>query len=591
MPRKTLNKPKRVSLWKNYARSKPHLVIFVVIFAVIGSYLLIKSFAAPSNVVVPFREDSVRGLRWAGLKTPHTGSKCAAKLFEATDSHGKSQACTHGPDPAPPGVDVRQSVTPVRTGENDVTAADTAATATSSVGGELLAGCSGTNWSSNGYGVYKHVSGSAAPLTCTITGGVTPGATYQVFFASQPSSSNSVTPAIGDTKGLATYGTMGQVNNIGATTTSNPTFTPSSATDVGTISSISIKLVSAVNTIPCDGDGTSGPRIQALYVHASDVPDRSAAFATSFQIWANNTNNVFIGSSSQTGAPKSLRWVQDANCKVIVNDVTLSPTGDDNFGNTVQELLNQGYTRKDRKYLLWVDANVYCGLSGIVNDDQPGPANLNNSSGTFSRVDNGCWGSYSSPEAHELGHALGAVQSSAPHTTGGYHCSDENDLMCYQDSSTVVLTYPCPSASSSLLDCNHDDYFNVNPPAGSYLATHWNVANSVFLFNAPTPPPPPPPDTPTPPPGDTTGPSVTITSPNNGIKISRKTIVKASATDNVGVVKMELYIDSVLKATSTTGSISYTWICTLANRGSHTVTVKAYDAAGNFGLSSAAVTR
>jgi len=79
-------------------------------------------------------------------------------------------------------------------------------------------------------------------------------------------------------------------------------------------------------------------------------------------------------------------------------------------------------------------------------------------------------------------HTMGGVQSSAPHGTAGEHCWDESDRMCYQDGSAgEVLAYPCLAANERLFDCNHDDYYNTNPPAGSYLATHWNTANNAFL--------------------------------------------------------------------------------------------------------------
>ncbi len=84
---------------------------------------------------------------------------------------------------------------------------------------------------------------------------------------------------------------------------------------------------------------------------------------------------------------------------------------------------------------------------------------------------------------------------------------------------------------------------------------------------------------------DILAPIATITSPPNGsvVSIRGTTSIKSSATDNVGVTKMEVYIDGSLKATSTSGLISYSWNPKKASLGVHTVVVKAYDAAGNVG--------
>ena len=105
----------------------------------------------------------------------------------------------------------------------------------------------------------------------------------------------------------------------------------------------------------------------------------------------------------------------------------------------------------------------------------------------YARVDAPCW-QYA--ELHEIFHNLGAVQRDAPHPSAAWHCTDEADVMCYDDdaSGPVVMTAVCPPEHEALLDCGDNDYFNTNPPAGNYLASHWNTANSSFLQNDDRPP-------------------------------------------------------------------------------------------------------
>ena len=44
---------------------------------------------------------------------------------------------------------------------------------------------------------------------------------------------------------------------------------------------------------------------------------------------------------------------------------------------------------------------------------------------------------------------------------------------------------------------------------------------------------------------------------------------------------MELYVDGALKATTTASSLSWSWNTRQVQIGAHTLTTKAYDAAGN----------
>jgi hypothetical protein len=249
----------------------------------------------------------------------------------------------------------------------------------------------------------------------------------------------------------------------------------------------------ATTSVPCYGTGSDGYRVQLIYARSSAATDRYATYAASFQAWAARVDDVANQSAAETGGTRHVRFVTDAACSAVVDRVTLSASGASDFNTMISELRNLGYSRTDRKYLVWVDANVYCGIAQVYNDDSASPtpgANYSNGNtrvaGEVARVDNGCWGMSNSVEAHELMHNLGGVQLSAPHATPASHCTDDADRMCYADGSVAATAMQqlCAASHEALFDCNHDDYYNTNPAAGSYLATHWNSANSVFLTAA-----------------------------------------------------------------------------------------------------------
>jgi hypothetical protein len=244
-------------------------------------------------------------------------------------------------------------------------------------------------------------------------------------------------------------------------------------------------MAAAVNSaaVPCYGDGQSGNRVQAVYAFAAGTPDRYAQVVDAIRGYAAMADNVFANSAAKTGGVRHVRWVTDASCRLVVLKVQVPNTGADTFANTIVGLKAAGLSRNDRKYLTWVDARQLCGIGQIVPDDRATSSNLNNGGQPlYARVDTGCWGvSGQTVEAHELMHMLGGVQTTAPHATAQFHCTDDYDRMCYADSTAVTMQYRCPASAENLFDCNSDDYFSTAPAAGGYLATHWNTASSSFL--------------------------------------------------------------------------------------------------------------
>jgi hypothetical protein len=188
------------------------------------------------------------------------------------------------------------------------------------------------------------------------------------------------------------------------------------------------------------------------------------------------------------------------------------------FSNITQDLTTMGYNNAFRHYIVWFDGNAQNGLCGqgqIAGDSSKSINNQNNLGPTYAVVFNpDMFASCVAPPQpsplpsqsaangevilHEIGHTLGAVQQDAPHATNGWHCTDDWDIMCYDDADTVHNPFVrCPtwtgtdanggSQQLEWFDCRApggqqgygDDYNGWNCPAPpNYLATHWNIANS-----------------------------------------------------------------------------------------------------------------
>lgn len=80
-------------------------------------------------------------------------------------------------------------------------------------------------------------------------------------------------------------------------------------------------------------------------------------------------------------------------------------------------------------------------------------------------------------------------------------------------------------------------------------------------------------------------PTASITAPANGAAVSGTVNVAATANDNVGVDRVEFLLDGALLGSDATAPYAYAWNSATATDGSHVLTARAVDLAGNTGTS------
>ena len=256
-------------------------------------------------------------------------------------------------------------------------------------------------------------------------------------------------------------------------------------------------------------------QFKVVYAYAADRPDRFAGFQDALQA---NVAIVERFLSAQSGGAKAIRFDMGTRCgpQYVDLQVVALPgpraafAGD--FGaitNAVARVL--GKADGPRNTIILADSlstsGGEFGLGETVMGDsgeRPGATNVHNRGGLssvlFTRdgaaapgaARGGWW-----PEGflHEVTHNLGAVQWGAPHSTAPAapadrsrygHCWQGTDVMCYVEDAGAshAMQYDCAGIAGTIAqsyDCGRDDYYNPDPPPGSYLATHWNIYDSAFM--------------------------------------------------------------------------------------------------------------
>ena len=188
--------------------------------------------------------------------------------------------------------------------------------------------------------------------------------------------------------------------------------------------------------------------------------------------------------ASGSGLTADFKYLCDSSGEVRIDSFASSGGS---FQEIVQAAQAAGFNRPNADYTIFFDAGAserLCGIASYMSDERLTPANASNTGGGYAVTYEPCW--TGSVAMHEIAHNQGAVPYGAPNSTGsGAHCDEGEDVLCYTpdggDRNQGALTVAC---SSIQFDCNSDDYFDVAPQPGEYLAAHWNLGSPLNRFIA-----------------------------------------------------------------------------------------------------------
>ena len=163
----------------------------------------------------------------------------------------------------------------------------------------------------------------------------------------------------------------------------------------------------------------------------------------------------------------------------------------------------------------------------------------------------------------------------------------------YLDGSSLNVEHSspwnCVLDTTTITNGNHTLKATARDAAGNSS----NASITISVENSALPPITPPPTSPegTPPPVNA-APSVELTAPADGSNFNGSLALAANASDDVGVDRVEFWVDTTLVKTDTTAPYSYKWMASKKiSYGAHTVRATAFDAGGATASDSVDVTR
>lgn len=215
-----------------------------------------------------------------------------------------------------------------------------------------------------------------------------------------------------------------------------------------------------------------------LYGRLSSQPDRSATARNEILRAVKNTDYLLnmdaVASGNHTA---DLKVLCDPYNEVEIGSFT---SGSENFSAVIDAARAAGFNKSNVKYLIFFDTNAssYCGIANFRTDERLSTLNSNNYGGNYALSHRDCWSGRT--PLHEAGHTMGAVQWSAPYSTGtGAHCAEDVDVMCYSpdggDRNQAGTVDRCTDRVH--FDCQFDTYFDTEAETGEYLATNWNIGD------------------------------------------------------------------------------------------------------------------